>query len=62
MLAELGARKLRLLTNTPEKRDGLEKFGLEIVERVPIETKHKDACEFYMQTKKEKMGHILKTY
>ncbi len=62
MLVDLGARKLRLLTNNPEKRDGLEKFGLEIVERVPIETKHKDACEFYMQTKKEKMGHILKTY
>jgi 3,4-dihydroxy 2-butanone 4-phosphate synthase/GTP cyclohydrolase II len=62
ILTYLGAKKLRLLTNNPEKRHGLEKFGIEIVERVPIETKHKDACEFYMHTKKEKMGHILNTY
>ena len=62
MLEYLGVRKLRLLTNNPEKIHGLEKFGIDIVERVPIETPHKSASNSYMHTKKEKMGHILKTY
>lgn len=62
ILTDLGVKKLRLLTNNPEKIAGLEVFGLEIVERVPIETKHKKECEFYMETKKYKMGHILNTY
>lgn len=62
MLTSLGAKQLRLLTNNPDKVYSLEKFGLEITERVPIETKHKRASDAYMKTKKAKMGHILKTY
>lgn len=62
MLTWLGVNKLRLLTNNPQKIYSLGKFGIDIVERVPIETTHKEASEFYMQTKKVKMGHILKTY
>ena len=62
MLIDLGAKQLRLLTNNPEKISGLEKYGIDIVERVPIETKHKSASDAYMKTKKVKMGHILKTY
>ena len=62
MLIDLGAKRLRLLTNNPEKISGLEGFGIQIVERVPIETTHKSASDAYMKTKKVKMGHILKTY
>lgn len=62
MLIDLGAKRLRLMTNNPEKISGLEKYGIEIVGRVPIETKHKSASDAYMKTKKVKMGHILKTY
>ena len=62
MLIDLGAKKLNLMTNNPEKISGLEKYGIEIVKRVPIETKHKSASDAYMKTKKVKMGHILKTY
>ena len=62
MLTWLGVSKLRLLTNNPQKIYSLGKFGIDIVERVPIETTHKEASEFYMHTKKVKMGHILKTY
>lgn len=62
MLTDLGATKLRLLTNNPEKKKGLEKYGIDIVERVAIETEHKKASDAYMRTKKAKMGHILNTY
>lgn len=59
ILADLGAKELRLLTNNPEKVYGLDGFGVEIVERVPIEiTPQKDDI-FYLRTKKEKMGHIF---
>ena len=59
MLSELGVRKLRLMTNNPKKIIGLEGYGLEIVERVPIEvTAHQDNLK-YLQTKREKMGHLL---
>jgi 3,4-dihydroxy 2-butanone 4-phosphate synthase/GTP cyclohydrolase II len=59
ILVDLGVRKMRLMTNNPTKIVGLEGYGLEVVERVPIEL---DACEHnaaYLQTKKEKMGHLL---
>lgn len=62
ILQYLNIKQLRLLTNNPQKIYDLEQYGIEIVERVPIETTHKEQSEFYMQTKKVKMGHILKTY
>lgn len=59
ILAELGVGKMRLMTNNPLKIDGLEKFGLEIVERVPIQIKAGKDDEFYLLTKQHKMGHYL---
>ena len=59
ILMDLGARKMRLLTNNPTKRVGLESFGLEVVERVPIEVPHNERNIDYLRTKKTKMGHIL---
>ncbi|MEG6592917.1 GTP cyclohydrolase II, partial [Desulfovibrio sp. 1188_IL3213] len=59
MLVDLGIHKVRLLTNNPKKIVGLSGYGIEIVERVPIEM---DACpenEHYLRTKKEKMQHML---
>ncbi len=60
IIRELGIRKIRLLTNNPVKRAGLEGYGLEIVEIVPIEIETNKHNLFYMQTKKLKMGHDLK--
>ncbi len=48
-----------MMTNNPKKIKGLEGYGLEVVERVPIEMPVKDENRRYMQTKKEKMGHLL---
>jgi 3,4-dihydroxy 2-butanone 4-phosphate synthase/GTP cyclohydrolase II len=59
MLNELGARKLRLMTNNPKKIVGLEGYGLEIVERVPIEVAPVCTNFEYLKTKREKMGHLL---
>ncbi len=59
ILADLGIKKLRLLTNNPKKISGIEGFGLEIVERVPIQIMHNKRNLKYLKTKKEKMGHIL---
>ncbi len=59
ILVDLGVRKMRLMTNNPKKIVGLEGYGLEVVERVPLEL---DSCSFnedYMRTKQEKMGHLL---
>ena len=56
----LGIRKMRLLTNNPVKRIGLEGYGLEIVENVPIEVEPNPYNLRYMHTKKERMGHNLK--
>lgn len=55
----LGIKKMRLLTNNPKKRIGLEGYGLEITENVPIEVLPNDDNRFYMHTKKERMGHDL---
>ena len=60
ILREMGARKLKLMTNNPVKRVGLESYGIEIVENVPIEIKPIPWNERYMRTKKEKMHHDLK--
>ena len=47
------------MTNNPRKIDGLESCGIEIVKRVPIQMNHNEKNEFYLQTKKEKLGHML---
>ena len=60
ILKMLGVSKMRLMTNNPVKRIGLEGYGLEIVENVPIEIAPNKYNEFYMHTKKERMGHILR--
>lgn len=60
ILADLGVKSLRLLTNNPEKVYGLEGFGLTINERVPIEIEPQKYDAFYIRTKKEKMGHIFR--
>jgi 3,4-dihydroxy 2-butanone 4-phosphate synthase/GTP cyclohydrolase II len=60
ILKELGVTKIRLMTNNPVKRIGLEAYGLSIVENVPIEIKPNPYNAFYMQTKKERMGHTLR--
>ena len=59
ILQDLGAKELRLLTNNPDKVYGLDGFGVEIVERVPIEIAPQKDDAFYLHTKKVKMGHIL---
>ena len=59
ILVDLGVRKMRLMTNNPKKIIGLEGYGLEVVERVPLEL---EACQDnaqYLQTKKDKLGHLL---
>lgn len=59
MLRHLGIRKMRLLTNNPVKRVGLEAYGLEITEIVPIETTPNKYNEHYLKTKQDRMGHTL---
>ncbi len=59
ILYDLGVRKIRLLTNNPKKMVGLGGYGLEIVERVPLQIKANKVNEFYLRTKKEKMGHLM---
>lgn len=59
ILREIGITKMRLLTNNPVKRVGLEAYGLEIVENVPIEVTPNEFNERYLHTKKERMGHTL---
>ncbi len=62
ILKDLGVQKIRLMTNNPKKISGLEKslLGLEITERVPIEMPVQKYDRFYMETKKTRMGHLLK--
>ena len=59
ILFDLGVRKMRLMTNNPKKIVGLSGYGLEVVERVPIEISPNEINENYLKTKKEKLGHIL---
>ena len=59
ILHQLGVRKMRLMTNNPIKRIGLEGYGLEVIENVPIEIEPNNYNRFYMHTKKERMGHHL---
>ena len=60
ILQILGVKKMRLLTNNPVKRIGLESYGLEIVENVPIEVEPNKYNRFYIETKKNRMGHTIK--
>jgi 3,4-dihydroxy 2-butanone 4-phosphate synthase/GTP cyclohydrolase II len=59
ILADLGVRRMRLVTNNPGKRAGIEGYGLTIVERVPLEIKPNAKNLEYLRTKKEKLGHVL---
>ncbi len=59
ILVDLGVKKIRLLTNNPRKVAGLQGYGLDIVERVPIEMPTNAENQFYLKTKRDKMGHFL---
>jgi 3,4-dihydroxy 2-butanone 4-phosphate synthase / GTP cyclohydrolase II len=59
ILADLGLKKIRLLTNNPRKITGIEGYGLEVVERVPIQMKPVETNEKYLRTKQSKLGHML---
>lgn len=59
ILADLGVRRIRLMTNNPRKIVGIEGYGLRVVERVPIEVPPRAANERYLRTKRAKMGHLL---
>ncbi|MGQ0794147.1 MAG: bifunctional 3,4-dihydroxy-2-butanone-4-phosphate synthase/GTP cyclohydrolase II [Deltaproteobacteria bacterium] len=59
MLLDLGIRKMRLLTNNPRKVKGLEGFGLQISERIPIEIPPNERNSKYLKIKKDKLGHLL---
>ncbi|MBM6386634.1 MAG: bifunctional 3,4-dihydroxy-2-butanone-4-phosphate synthase/GTP cyclohydrolase II [Paenibacillus sp.] len=60
ILKDLGVRQIRLLTNNPRKIKGLEGYGLEVVERVPIQMEENEDNTLYLHTKQAKLGHMLK--
>jgi len=60
ILSDLGVTKVRLMTNNPLKLKGLSGHGIEITSREPIQLNHNERNEFYMRTKRDKMGHMLK--
>ena len=59
ILVDLGVRRMRLITNNPGKRAGIEGYGLTIVDRVPLEIQPNDRNRAYLETKREKLGHVL---
>ena len=59
ILRECGVKKMKILTNNPRKIVGLDGFGLEVVDRVPIEVESNCVNKKYMQTKRDKLGHLL---
>lgn len=59
ILAHLGVKRMKLITNNPKKIIGLESYGLDITETIPIETEPNDINKKYLQTKKNKLGHLL---
>jgi 3,4-dihydroxy 2-butanone 4-phosphate synthase/GTP cyclohydrolase II len=62
ILRDLGVRKMRLLTNNPKKIIGLEGYGLEVVDRLPIEIPGEEENREYLKCKRDKMGHLLELY
>jgi 3,4-dihydroxy 2-butanone 4-phosphate synthase/GTP cyclohydrolase II len=60
ILRDVGVRKMRLMTNNPSKYVAIDGYGLEIVERVPLEVKPTERSRKYLEAKKNKMGHLLK--
>jgi 3,4-dihydroxy 2-butanone 4-phosphate synthase/GTP cyclohydrolase II len=61
ILKDLGVRRVRLMTNNPKKIVGLKGYGIEVVERVPIEVKATTTNEKYLKTKRDKLGHLIMT-
>ena len=61
ILTDLGLRRIRVITNNPRKIVGISGFGLEIVDRVPIETEPNQENVHYLRTKRDKMGHLLES-
>jgi GTP cyclohydrolase II len=59
ILFDLGLCKVRVISNNPDKLDALERAGLKIVERIPIEIESEEPAAHYLRTKKEKMGHLI---
>jgi 3,4-dihydroxy 2-butanone 4-phosphate synthase/GTP cyclohydrolase II len=59
ILLDIGIKKIKLLTNNPKKVVGLKGYGLEIVERVPIEIQANVNNEKYLRTKRDKLGHLI---
>lgn len=60
ILTDLGLKKIKLLTNNPHKRAGLSGYGIQIIQRIPIETKPDENNIKYLKTKKQKLGHKIK--
>ena len=59
ILSDLGIKKVKLMTNNPKKIAGLTGYGIEIVKGEPIQIKHNQVNEYYLRTKKLKLGHML---
>ena len=59
ILADLGVKSIRLMTNNPRKIVGLEGYGIKISDRVSIQMNHNEKNKFYLKTKKHKLGHML---
>ena len=60
ILMDLGVTNMDIMTNNPKKISGLSGYGIEILNRIPIQMNHNEKNEFYLRTKQEKMGHLLK--
>ncbi len=62
ILLHFGVRRVRLLSNNPDKIQALERSGIEVVERVPCQAEYNETAENYLRTKKERMGHLLEGF
>lgn len=60
ILSSLGVHKIKLMTNNPRKIKGLSGYGIEVVDRIPIQINYNERNEYYLRTKKQKLGHMLK--